>query len=507
MGAGITAGATARLVVVPLLLLPLLLARGAEAVSLWRPPPEAGLLGSAPGRFLTQEEHWMSQTLDHFSPTDHRQFKQRYYEFLDYHRAPNGPVFLNICGEASCSGISNNYLAVMAKKFGAALVSPEHRYYGKSSPFEDLTTENLRFLSSKQALSDLAVFRQYYQETLNAKYNRSGADNSWFVFGGSYSGALSAWFRLKFPHLTCGSLASSGVVLAVYNFTDFDKQIGESAGPECKGALQEVTRLVDGQLQSGHNSVKELFGAKMLENDGDFLYLLADAAAIAFQYGNPDVLCSPLVEAKKNGTDLVEAFAHYVNDYYVGTFRAPVASYDQNYLKNTTPAESSYRLWWYQVCSEVAYFQVAPKNDSVRSAKIDTRYHLDLCKNVFGEGVYPDVSMTNLYYGGTRIAGSKIVFANGSQDPWRHASKEKSSEELPSYLIECSNCGHCTDISGCPQAPSNIGGDSSKCSSPEAVNKVRKQIVDHIDLWLSECQDQGHGAVTKRGSRWSIATY
>jgi len=28
-----------------------------------------------------------------------------------------------------------------------------------------------------------------------------------------------------------------------------------------------------------------------------------------------------------------------------------------------------------------------------------------LCRNVFGEGVYPDVFMTNLYYGGTAIAG------------------------------------------------------------------------------------------------------
>lgn len=52
---------------------------------------------------------------------------------------------------------------MVAKKFGAALVSPEHRYYGKSSPFNSLTTENLQFLSSKQALFDLAVFRQYYQ--------------------------------------------------------------------------------------------------------------------------------------------------------------------------------------------------------------------------------------------------------------------------------------------------------------------------------------------------------
>ena len=111
-----------------------------------------------------------------------------------------------------------------------------------------------------------------------------------------------------------------------------------------------------------------------------------------------------------------------------------------------------------------------------------SRYHLDLCRYVFGEGVYPDVFMTNLYYGGTGIAGSslpsfdcllcvwhqsdheklfwlsnllvisliirqirtasKIVFTNGSQDPWRHASKQKSSKDSESsrtlYGIHCS---------------------------------------------------------------------
>jgi hypothetical protein len=30
---------------------------------------------------------------------------------------------------------------------------------------------------------------------------------------------------------------------------------------------------------------------------------------------------------------------------------------------------------------------------------------LDLCKNVFGDGVFPDIDATNLYYGGTKIAG------------------------------------------------------------------------------------------------------
>ncbi|KAL1354905.1 hypothetical protein HN51_006954 [Arachis hypogaea] len=448
--------------------------------------------------YLTTQQLWFSQTLDHYSPysQDRSQFQQRYYEFLDFFRSPDGPIFMVICGEYTCKGIKNDYIAVLAKKFGAAVVSLEHRYYGKSSPFKQLTTQNLRYLSSKQALFDLAVFRQSYQESLNAKLNRTKEENPWFVFGVSYPGALSAWFRLKFPHLTCGSLASSAVVLAVYNFTEFDQQVGESAGPECKAALQETTKLVDQKLVTNGKALKASFDATGLRIDGDFLYFLADAAATAFQYGNPDKLCKPLVEAKKAGDDLVDAYAKYVKEYYLGDYGASVQSYNQNYLKNTAASEdSSDRLWWFQVCTEVAYFQVAPSNDSVRSSKVDTRYHLDLCKNVFGEGIFPDVDSTNIYYGGTKIAGSKIVFTNGSQDPWRRASKQASSPDMPSYTITCSNCGHGTDMRGCPQSPFNIEGNEKNCTSPDAVHKVRQKIVEHIDLWLSECQDTSRSCI------------
>ncbi|KAL4577696.1 hypothetical protein LXL04_013807 [Taraxacum kok-saghyz] len=404
---------------------------------------------SSNGNYLTRDERWFNQTLDHFSPYDHRKFGQRYYEYLDEFKFPHGPIFLKICGEGACNGISNDYMSILAKKFGAALVTLEHRYYGKSSPFKSLTTKNLQFLSSKQALFDLAAFRQFYQESLNSKLKRTNTENPWFVFGVSYSGALSAWFRLKFPHLTCGSLASSAVVNAVYNFTEFDQQVGESAGPQCKAVLQEVTRLVEEKLASNSKALKTTFGATQLKIDGDFLYFLADAAAIAFQYGNPDKLCTPMTEAKKAGEDLVNAYAKYVKEYYVGSFGAEVESYNQDSLKKTNPGiyESADRLWWFQVCSEVAYFQVAPTHDSIR-------YHLDLCKNVFGEGVYPLVNATNLYYGGTNIAGSKIVFTNGSQDPWRRASKQVSTPSMPSYIIGCHNCGHGTDLRGCPQSPS-----------------------------------------------------
>ncbi|RDX77842.1 putative serine protease EDA2 [Mucuna pruriens] len=414
-------------------------------------PPRMLLNKLSERKSLTNQEHWFNQTLDHFSPYDHRRFQQRYYEFLDYFRIPDGPIFLVIGGEGPCNGIANDYIGVLAKKFGAALVSLEHRYYGKSSPFNSLETKNLKYLSSKQALFDLAVFRQYYQNSLNAKLNRTKIENPWFVFGGSYSGALSAWFRLKFPHLTCGSLASSAVVLAVYNYTEYDQQIGESAGAECKAVLQETTHLIEQKLATNGKELKSSFNADDLKLDGDFMYLVADAAAAAFQYGNPDKVCKPMVEAKKAGEDLVDAYAKYTKEYYIGTFGVNVLTYDQEYLKKTAINEdSSTRLWWFQVCTEVAYFQVAPSNDNtiwifakmslerasflkILGVMQPNKLHLLIC--------LPTLSLVI-------IVAIVLIF-----------------EDVLKLLLSLKNC-----------------------SSPDAVHKVRQKISEHMDLWLSECQ-------------------
>lgn len=76
------------------------------------------------------------------------------------------------------------------------------------------------------------------------------------------------------------------------------------------------------------------------------------------------------------------AYATYVKEYYVGSFGANVQTYNQQYLKNTAiVGDTADRLWWFQVCSEVAYFQVAPATDSIRSSRVDTRhvYNLQDC--------------------------------------------------------------------------------------------------------------------------------
>ncbi|KAL5566763.1 hypothetical protein UlMin_029927 [Ulmus minor] len=367
----------------------------------------------------------------------------RYYEFLDDFRISCGPIFLVIFGEGLCNGISTDYINVLSKKFGAAVVLLEHRYYGKSSPFNSLAAENLRYLSSKQALFDLAIFCQYFQDSFSVKLNRPNVENPWFFFGVSYAGTLSAWFHLRLCHLTSESLASSAVVLVVYNYTEFD---------------QHTTELFEQNLATDGKAVKALFGAAKLEINGDFFYFLAYAAAIRFQYGNQGKVCSSLVEAKKNGDDLVRNkicfFAGVICQICQRVlplkFRVSVGTYNQEHLKNTTlTGVNSHRLWWFQVCTEVAYFQVAPSNDNIRSSKVDTsvwfdtlyeslvvalygKYHLDLCKNVFGEGIYPNVTATNIYYGGKNIVGRKIIFTNGSQDPWPQALKQISSPDCES---------------------------------------------------------------------------
>lgn len=84
--------------------------------------------------------------------------------------------------------------------------------------FSDLSTDNLRFLSSRQALADLAHFRTMIAET------RGLTNAKWVAFGGSYPGSLAAWFRLKYPHLVHAAVATSAPVHATVNFPGKNNQ-------------------------------------------------------------------------------------------------------------------------------------------------------------------------------------------------------------------------------------------------------------------------------------------
>lgn len=104
-------------------------------------------------------------------------------------------------GEGPNNGIGKGYVSYLAEQYNALIVSIEHRFYGGSVPFDDFSVNNLQHLTSRQALADAA----YLIRHVNTASNYSCS--AWFAFGGSYSGALSAWFRVKYPTVIVGALS------------------------------------------------------------------------------------------------------------------------------------------------------------------------------------------------------------------------------------------------------------------------------------------------------------
>lgn len=146
------------------------------------------------------------------------------------------------------------WIGVLAQRLKGIVLVLEHRFYGESLPFgkESFSIENMVYLNSEQALRDLA----HFIEVIKAEKRYGITNNPWISVGGSYPGALSAWFRYKYPHLVIGAIASSAVVEAIEDFPDFDEQIYLSSirsSPQCADALNASSHRVESILKKGEH--------------------------------------------------------------------------------------------------------------------------------------------------------------------------------------------------------------------------------------------------------------
>ncbi len=67
-------------------------------------------------------------------------------------------VFIEGEGTANPNWLTSGNMFQNVKLFNAMAVQLEHRYFGASQPTPDVSTANLVYLRSEQALADLANF-------------------------------------------------------------------------------------------------------------------------------------------------------------------------------------------------------------------------------------------------------------------------------------------------------------------------------------------------------------
>lgn len=156
--------------------------------------------------------------LDHFSFVNNTTFKLRYLINETFVDNAESPILFYTGNEGDIELFAKNtgFMWNAGVEMKAMLVFAEHRYYGKSMPFGNESykdPQHLGYLSSEQALADYAQLLQF----LNPESKRPV-----IAMGGSYGGMLAAWFRMKYPHLINGALASSAPVLQFPNVVPCD---------------------------------------------------------------------------------------------------------------------------------------------------------------------------------------------------------------------------------------------------------------------------------------------
>jgi pimeloyl-ACP methyl ester carboxylesterase len=338
-------------------------------------------------RKLNLAEQNFSQLIDHKN-LSMGNFNQRYWYDKTYAENNGSPVLLYICGEGSCRGPGSNIMA-KAKTLKAHVFALEHRYYGESFPVANLETKNLQYLSIEQALSDLVFFKK-------AQAAKLGLTGKWIAIGGSYAGALAAYLRNQYPQDFVGALASSGPVKADLDFSEYDIHVANVAGGACTEAIQKVVEEIEEMIQTpeGFIAAKKEFNANKLNDKDDFLYLLADTAAGAVQYGMREKFCDLVV---KNGKAGYIKGAAMVSQLF-GNLEDLSAQAAME-TKIDLGADIGMRQWFYQSCTEFGFWQnVNPDfHNRTRSVRINAVYHNNLCQRLFGMNAN-NVESTNLKY-------------------------------------------------------------------------------------------------------------
>uniref|UniRef100_A0A3Q2FIF7 Serine protease 59, putative n=1 Tax=Cyprinodon variegatus TaxID=28743 RepID=A0A3Q2FIF7_CYPVA len=413
-----------------------------------------------PPQGAESEELWFTQRLDHFNGADSRVWKQRYFTNDAFYQ-PGGPVFLMIGGEgpANPAWMKEGTWLTYAKEVGALCFLLEHRFYGKSHP----TTSGLPWCGARGAVGcHGAVLRGQCGAQGAAGCHGGAPGERWAAmvrcFGGSVAprkqrAAMVGRPGSEYLEVVWRSLASESADCPV-----LVKQASDALAERLKDpkTFENITK--DFKLCSPLQIQSESDSAYFLETlAGNFMDVVQYNEDNRGFEGVPGtnvtikVLCGVM-----GNTSMGDPYSRYVAvaRLMMDTFSMKcLDSSFNNYVRDMTntswdgPAAGGGRQWVYQTCSEFGFYQSTDSPNQPFTG-FPVGYQVKQCArfyNISAEEVAEAVAQTNEYYGGYNIRSSRIVFPNGSVDPWHALGiTQDITAELPAVFIK--GTAHCANM-------------------------------------------------------------
>ncbi|KAK2576844.1 hypothetical protein KPH14_005476 [Odynerus spinipes] len=436
--------------------------------------------------------------VDHFSFAVQDKFNIRYLVNDTWRRGNDAPIFFYTGNEGDIEVFAANtgFMWEIAPEFGAIVIFAEHRYYGTSMPFgnKSLTDPaHSGYLTSQQAIAD------YVDLIEDLRSKEITKKSPVIVFGGSYGGMLSAWMRMKYPHIVQGAIAASAPILQFTGITSCES-FARIATSSYRAAHKECPKLVQKSWNVIMNITSDDEGKKWLSETWklcqplknatdveDLLSFLEDVygtiAMVDYPYEssfivplppNPvKVFCNHLTNSSLTGKPLLTALYQALSIFTNYTGQASCTKVDD--ATGNLGAEA----WGYQACSEIVTIMCSDGvNDMFRPQPWDIKKLSEDCYKKYGVRSQP--YMVCKEYGCKDLStATNIVFSNGLMDPWSGGG----------VLWNLSSSATAVII---PEGAHHIDLRASDPKDPYSVIQARKYHRYNIKLWIKQYRRQKH---------------
>ncbi|KAI0332898.1 peptidase S28 [Cubamyces sp. BRFM 1775] len=462
--------------------------------------------------------YYFDQLIDHNDPSLGT-FQQRYWFSYSYYQ-PGGPILIMNAGEDDASGYigyltPETITGSLAEKLNGTVILLEHRFFGESNPYPDLSEKSYKVHTLQQAIDDHEYFAK------NVKLDMPGGDQlgpdkaPWILFGGSYPGALTSYTMYNKPGLFYAGYASSAVVEAISDFWGYYEPTRQYMAKNCSADAEAVIAHVDTVLNSSNTTaiqaLKANFGLDGVTHDDDFAYALASvmqtwqdlllsdgAGSTFFQFCDALEVESGGKVAGPNGWGLDHALAawgayykeSFLPSYCGGSSSAEVGQCFDTYNSGNpaytdTAVNNWVRSWYWLLCNDFGFWQDgAPKSSPTLVSRFVTPAYFERQCTYFFPDTFSsppqtsvDATQTNKLYGGWNVTTERLIFLNGERDPWREATvaadgTTNTGTDLQPHLL--GEGFHCSDML-------IAEGDVNP-----SVQAVQQKTLQYYAQWLSE---------------------